>query len=201
MKKILNSQIPAENTFSNLSVRQQGVAKTLGPCSSGPEVELPFEISRLPVKKTKLYEFDIEWDHGTGFHIDLYLAPPNSKRHWWSLWSQTYEQNTSEGMRNLYPGVPIGYIAAAASDQETDIGKYLLIRVMEAQGHGWADSIDERHLSTTDYYAALLSALDCHQLQKSDIEWIRANRAEIIASAFPEMREIVTKRIDGASSK
>lgn len=201
MKKILNNQIPAENTFSKLSARQQGVAATLGPFGSDPEVELPFEISRLPVKKTLLYEFDIEWDYGTGYHIDLYLAPPNSTRHWWSLWSQTYEQNSLEGIRNLYPGVPIGYIAAATSDQETDIGKYLLIRAMEAQGHGCANSIDEGHLSEADYYAALLSALDCHQLKKSDIEYIRANRAEIITSAFPEMREIVTKRIDGASSE
>jgi hypothetical protein len=57
-----------------------------------------------------------EWNHGVGFEIELYLAPPLKGRPWWSLWTQVLERNPDYPSEHIYPGVPTGYLKAFKDD-------------------------------------------------------------------------------------
>ena len=140
-----------------LPAREQATGSEVLALSKG--VELPFKISRLPAKKTFLYAHDIEWDYGTEFHIDLYLAPPNRTRPWWSLWSQTFEINSCEGQQLLYAGVPVGYIKAERGDSESTIAKYMCALLLKADGTAY-EEISDGLLDIDDYDAIVESAFE-----------------------------------------
>lgn len=188
-----NQMTPESMSLQSLSKREQAFGSDVLAISKG--VELPFKISRLPAKKTFLYAYYIDWDYGTRFHIDLYLAPPNQKRHWWSLWSQTFERNTSEGMQLLYRGVPVVYIKAERGDSDSLIAKYMSTQLIKAHGTATGD-ISEGFLSKVDHYAIVLSVLEKRKADGLDPDFVKNKSLKIIDSALPDMQKIVMERIN-----
>jgi hypothetical protein len=160
-------------------------------------MELPFPLKGLPRKRITLCSLGYEF---IGCHIEasLDLAPPVRGRNWWSIWSSVREQQYACGgmPTHRYARVPIAFIRAFDEDMTGDVAKYLLIGCMDHCCMG-CEEIGACTLSANEVRVAQFAlGRDLPTASSAHPKLNHKDREEILRHAFPDLRNVISKRLD-----
>ena len=169
--------------------REQGYSDS--PISS---MELPFPLRGLPKKRITLCSLGYE-SIGCHLEVDLDLAPPVRGRNWWSIWSSVTEESF-DGPTHRYARVPIAFIRAFDEDMTGDVAKYLLIGCMDHCYIG-CEEIGAGTLSVNEIRVAQFAlGRDLPTASTAHPKLNQKDREEILRHAFPDLRNVISKRLD-----
>lgn len=179
-----------EPLYANFSSRRQGHSR-----AAMNRVELPFKLKRLPPKRDHICTLGYE---GMGYWADvrLELAPPVRGRPWWSIYSFVHEESW-DGPKHNYAGVPIAYLEATDSDSQTDIAKYLLLVSMNECCIG-CHRVTVGLLNSFQIRAIQLTS-DCGAEASGDFQDPNLqvkDREAILRHVFPDLLDTASRRLN-----